>query len=137
MLKILKSKKAQNTAEYAILIALVVGAVIAMQTYVQRGLQARTRGTSLYMRDEITNAMLSTVPDPTLVGNTAQYNPYYSNQVYQTTRNSEDVSIATPDQVGSTALSTKSRAAADNLVNPTTGYEKTDYNALIGATGQD
>jgi hypothetical protein len=81
------------------------------------------------MRDEITNAMLSTVPDPTLVGNTAQYNPYYSNQQYETTRNSEDVSIAAPDQVGSTASSTKSRAID--------GYEQSDYNALIGATGQD
>ena len=30
--------KAQSTAEYAIVLALVVGAVVAMQIYVKRGL---------------------------------------------------------------------------------------------------
>lgn len=39
-------KKAQNTAEYAILIALVVGAAIGMQTYVKRGLQGRVKDSS-------------------------------------------------------------------------------------------
>jgi hypothetical protein len=43
MLKMFKNKKAQNTAEYAILIALVVGGVIAMQTYAQRTFQGRLR----------------------------------------------------------------------------------------------
>ncbi len=35
------SKKAQSTAEYAILIAIVVGALVGMQIYVRRGLQGR------------------------------------------------------------------------------------------------
>ncbi len=35
------NKKAQSTLEYAILIAVVVGALIGMQTYVKRGLQGR------------------------------------------------------------------------------------------------
>ncbi len=43
MFKIFKNKRAQSTAEYAILIALVVGAVVAMQTYVKRGIQARQK----------------------------------------------------------------------------------------------
>jgi len=37
------NKKGQNTAEYAILIALVVAAAVGMQTYVKRGVQARMR----------------------------------------------------------------------------------------------
>jgi hypothetical protein len=37
-------KRAQSTAEYAIVIALVIGAVVAMQVYVRRGLQARMKG---------------------------------------------------------------------------------------------
>ena len=41
MLRLLRNKRAQTTAEYAILIALVVAAVVGMQTYVKRGLQAR------------------------------------------------------------------------------------------------
>lgn len=36
-------KRAQTTAEYAILFALVVGAVVAMQVYVKRGIQGRVR----------------------------------------------------------------------------------------------
>ena len=42
----LKNRKAQNTAEYALLIALVVAGVIAMQTYAQRALQARIHDAS-------------------------------------------------------------------------------------------
>ena len=38
------NKRAQSTAEYAIVIALVIGAVVAMQVYVRRGLQARMKG---------------------------------------------------------------------------------------------
>ena len=45
----LKNRKAQNTAEYALLIALVVAGVIAMQTYAQRALQARIHAASAYM----------------------------------------------------------------------------------------
>jgi hypothetical protein len=37
-------KQAQSTAEYAIVIALVIGAVVAMQVYVKRGLQGRMKG---------------------------------------------------------------------------------------------
>lgn len=43
MLRVLRGKKAQSTAEYAILIGLVVAAVIAMQTYVKRGFQGRMK----------------------------------------------------------------------------------------------
>jgi hypothetical protein len=37
------SKKGQSTAEYAIVIALIIGAVIATQNYVKRGLQGRIK----------------------------------------------------------------------------------------------
>ena len=48
----LKNNKAQNTAEYALLIALVVAGIIAMQTYAQRALQARVRDASVFMADQ-------------------------------------------------------------------------------------
>ena len=35
MCRLLNKKKAQSTAEYAVLIALVVAAVVGMQTYVK------------------------------------------------------------------------------------------------------
>lgn len=43
MLGILRNKKAQTTAEYAILIGLVVGAIVVMQTYVKRSLQGKIK----------------------------------------------------------------------------------------------
>ncbi|MEI8012177.1 MAG: hypothetical protein WCI27_06825 [Candidatus Omnitrophota bacterium] len=69
MLKGYKNKKAQNTAEYAILIALVIGGVIAMQMYAQRTLQGRLRDSNVLFRDS-TNAL----------GTTLQYEPYYTNK---------------------------------------------------------
>ena len=66
--KLIKNKKAQNTAEYAILISLVVAGIIAMQTYAQRGLQARVRDGVQFMA-QTTNI--------NGYGNTTQYEPYY------------------------------------------------------------
>lgn len=43
MLGKLKGRKAQSTAEYAILIGLVVAVAIGMQTYFKRGIQGRVK----------------------------------------------------------------------------------------------
>jgi hypothetical protein len=83
MFRKFRNKKAQNTAEYAILIALVIGAVVAMQTYAQRALQGRVRDASIYMRDK-TNAEG--------LGNTSQYEPYYTNTKSSSDRTSGDFS---------------------------------------------
>jgi len=73
----LKNRKAQNTAEYALLIALVVAGVIAMQTYAQRALQARIHDASTYM-----------VGQSNIVGNSYQYEPYYLSSSYNVDTNS-------------------------------------------------
>jgi len=75
----LKNRKAQNTAEYALLIALVVAGVIAMQTYAQRALQARVHDASIYLTQQ-TNS----------IGNSTQYEPYYMTSDYNVTTNSTD-----------------------------------------------
>ncbi|MDP1853274.1 MAG: hypothetical protein Q8L26_03600 [Candidatus Omnitrophota bacterium] len=65
--------KGQSTAEYAIVIAIVIGALIAMQVYIKRGLQGRYHDATRYMA---TNA------DGAVIGTTEQYEPYYlRNQV--------------------------------------------------------
>lgn len=69
--KLIKNKKAQQTAEYALLISLVVAAVIAMQTYAQRTIQARIRDASQYLTAQ-TSAL----------GATNQYEPYYQQSDY-------------------------------------------------------
>ncbi len=70
-----RRKKGQNVAEYAILIALVVGAIIAMQKFAQRGLQARVR--------DVTQYMVDATPE---LGSVAQYEPYYQDSSYTTNK---------------------------------------------------
>ncbi len=73
--RLIKNKKAQNTAEYAILISLVVAGIIAMQTYAQRALQARVRDASQHLATT-TNEL----------GGAVQYEPYYLTSNYSIDR---------------------------------------------------
>ncbi len=116
MLKLFKNKKAQNTAEYAILIALVVGGVIAMQTYAQRTLQGRLRDASVMFRDSTTE-----------IGNTLQYEPYYTNTSAQTDKGSKKEQ--TIDQQLDTTISTKRAAGYVD----TTNYNKNTVSASNSA----
>jgi len=79
MLKLLRNRKAQNTAEYAILIGLVVGAVIAMQTYIKRNLQASIKHVVDKAKSDGTQDIFET-------GRTRseQYEPYYLESAFQT-----------------------------------------------------
>ncbi len=43
MLKLLRKRKAQSTLEYAVLIIIVIGALLAIQNYIKRGVQGRMR----------------------------------------------------------------------------------------------
>ena len=79
--KLLKNKRAQNTAEYALLISLVVAGVIAMQTYAQRALQGRIRDASKFLSKQSSD-----------LGNTVQYEPYYLTTDY-TVRRTDDETI--------------------------------------------
>ena len=74
-------KKAQNTAEYAILIGLIIAAATAMQTYVKRGLQGRIKGGVDYVSKKTPE--LNT--DGT--GPHGQYEPYYLQSNFNTTSN--------------------------------------------------
>jgi hypothetical protein len=84
MLRLLRSRNGQNTAEYAILIALVIGVFSAMQIYVRRGLNARVKGGT----DKLPQAVMGQAQtagdifDNTFLGDPSaadytQYEPYY------------------------------------------------------------
>ncbi len=75
----LRNIKGQNTAEYALLIALVVAGVIAMQTYAQRSLQARMHDASQYLATQ-TSA----------IGGNTQYEPYYLKSDYTSAHQAEE-----------------------------------------------
>ena len=109
--KLIKNKKAQQTAEYALLISLVVAAVIAMQTYAQRALQGRIRDASLYMVKETDD-----------LGMTNQYEPYYLESSYQT---SADVDTAEKEFQGGR----KTKDEISNRARGAGGYQVQKYNA--------
>lgn len=65
------NRKGQNVAEYSILIALVIAAAIAMQTYVKRGIQGR-------VADAVDHAPATdNIAGRPITFSTKQYEPYY------------------------------------------------------------
>jgi len=107
---LLKNKKAQNTAEYALLIALVVAGVIAMQTYAQRALQARVRDASLYLTNQTST-----------LGTTNQYEPYYLSSNYAVDRQSNESVILNNTDTQKAMDSLRGRASG--------GFQQSTYNA--------
>jgi len=61
--------RGQATAEYVVILGLVVGAVIAMQVYIRRGLQARVK--------EATDYTVNPVAGKFEFNGHQQYEPYY------------------------------------------------------------
>lgn len=84
----LRKLRAQSTAEYAIILAVVIGAAVAMQIYVKRGLQAKIAdGTDAFTGIGATITGLSGGEDGDVtISSTSQYEPYYlesSSERYQ------------------------------------------------------
>jgi hypothetical protein len=78
----LKRLSAQSTAEYAVILAIVIGAAVAMQVYFRRGLQARTKaGVDAFtgINQEIMLEGGGTANFSAL----SQYEPYYAEIEYQ------------------------------------------------------
>lgn len=99
--KLLKNKKAQNTAEYAILISLVVAGIIAMQTYAQRALQARVRDAGVYLVDQTA----------TLGDGIKQYEPYYLDTAYNVISDDESGESLTANELTKFTDSVRTREA--------------------------
>ncbi len=113
---LLKNKKGQNTAEYALLIALVVAGIIAMQQYAQRALQARVRDASAYM----TNTQFDNT-----IAVKAQYEPYYMQSNYNIDRASEENKRQGINQVAQDSSTNRARQGEQVTnydINATTGF---------------
>jgi Flp pilus assembly pilin Flp len=109
----LKNRKAQNTAEYALLIALVVAGVIAMQTYAQRALQARVHDASNYMATQTST-----------LGTNQQYEPYYQQSNYDVASNSVDNKRLGKDLIAMDSQNNRVRTGSQNTTynGTTSGY---------------
>lgn len=115
--KLIKNKKAQNTAEYAILISLVVAGIIAMQTYAQRALQARVRDASTFLKTQTDD-----------LGSTVQYEPYYLTTDYEIVRNESTTKRLDNATTRQDADLTRTRLAG--------GFQNTAYNSTVSG-GED
>lgn len=115
MIKRTLDRKGQNTAEYAILIALVVGAVIAMQTYVQRAMNGRVLDTTKYMAAATSN----------VTGNETQYEPYYTNQYYDTGKDTAEMRYQGNIELGMDSDTATTRVGNEIAVFDATGI--TDF----------
>ena len=88
-----QGSKGQSTAEYAIVIALVLGAVVGMQTYVRRAINAR-----------VADASDGVLPDTQLTANAGtrryQFEPNYSDSDFTTQSQLGTAAAATADSIG-------------------------------------
>ena len=71
-----RRKTGQSTAEYAIVIGLVIAAAVAMQVYVKRGIQAKIKGAVDYQPDKMFT--------------TGQYEPDYSSSNMDSSRTAKE-----------------------------------------------
>jgi uncharacterized protein (UPF0333 family) len=79
LIKLRKKSKAQTTAEYAILLGLVIAAAVAMQVYVKRGIQARMHDASRSLANQTSTLDMGQNAE-------YQYEPYYLNSSYVVNR---------------------------------------------------
>jgi hypothetical protein len=88
--------KAQTTAEYAILIAIVIGAVVAMQVYFRRGMQGRIKNVVDHtgiVQGGVDVAGLNGSKLKFAQGEEGQYEPYYAAATAQSARKSTQTEI--------------------------------------------
>jgi hypothetical protein len=79
-------RKGQSTAEYAIVIGLVIAAAVAMQVYVKRGIQGKMKDASDYVDSDASG----------VVGTTKQYEPNYMMETTMvSTRNASENATTT------------------------------------------
>jgi hypothetical protein len=72
-----RTTRGQSVTEYAIVFSVVAAAIIGMQVFIKRGLQAKQR--------DVTLALTNVAGDPGLgapIGTTKQYEPYYGESDY-------------------------------------------------------
>jgi len=79
----LRKRRGQSVGEYAVIMAVVIGAAVAMQVYIKRGLQAKIKnGTDAYTGIGTTIAQVGGGASDVTVGTTSQYEPYYLESSY-------------------------------------------------------
>lgn len=114
-------KNAQTTAEYAIVIALVIGAVVAMQVYVKRGLQGR-------IKDVVDHrGSGGNIGDTEFNYKTSQYEPYYMVSNANTYQSGNEL-VTTMEGGSSNKFATSNVEVYRNQNQSWNGYENENPN---------
>ena len=130
MLRLFRNKKAQNTAEYALLIAIVIGVFSIMQVYLKRGMQSRLKE-GMDNIPAIVVAQETAVSSSGLFGTNEQYEPYY----YREGAYNINTTSSEGTEKGTIANTATGLAGVRDLANATasrvgsqeiTGYKATD-----------
>jgi len=96
----LYTRRGQSTGEYALVFAIILGAIVAMQTYVKREIQGRVKDGADLMTRETKS-----------LGSTSQYEPYYYKSDYTTARGSTRTQGYTDGATATTSKEDSARAA--------------------------
>lgn len=115
MLRLWGKKKAQGTAEYAILIGVIVAVAIGMQTYVKRGIQGRVKDEADEFTAQIAGDTAWSGISNTTVTLARQFEPLgLSSQATQETKHDDSNSNMTKGgSVGRGSNQTTTQAAGD------------------------
>jgi len=108
----LRHRKAQSTAEYVIVLGLIVAAVIGMQTYVKRGFQGR-------IKDAINYVDQGGQKDDVVVFTTKQYEPYYLESSFESKRDSSETEdLKNAGAVSRSSTDSSKRGGAQTIKEP-------------------
>jgi hypothetical protein len=130
MLMALRGRKGQNTAEYAILIGLVVAAALGIQTYVKRGLQGRIKDAGDAYYDNVVTGNVTSWNEVSKANVTASANKQFepglegTDAVYS--KMTEDVTQDTETKAMETG-GTTSRSFSRKTQGAAGDYRKYDY----------
>ena len=130
MLKLFRNRKGQSVAEYAIVIALVIGAGTAMQIYVKRSLQGRIAGASDNFTAEVadeTGWAAIGGPEVTL---SQQWEPdYLSSRATRDVVKDEEIEELAKDGTVTRTIDRDTRQAGDgaNVAYGDADYQLHDY----------
>ena len=73
-----RNRRGQSVSEYAVVFSVVAAAIIGMQLFLKRGLQAKEKSATDYLTN-IGGASHKPLPtEAGIIGKTAQYEPYYT-----------------------------------------------------------
>lgn len=108
---ILKNKKGQNIAEYALLLGIVLAAFMAMATFTGRILKAKVKDAGNYI-------VLQTEG----LGTSVQYEEYYAETSYTT--NSTDTEV---ERLGNKLVSRSTNQISNRTGNETESYDAAEW----------